>query len=145
MNQAEAVQFMLAGNATFTVVSRATGTRFTYKVSRRDENSPWWRVGLLTGPNNDTDYRYIGSVGWDRANFPAPRFFPPRGTNLRDAPASTRGFAWVLEAAATCDGRWTDAVEFHHAGRCGRCGRTLTTPESVEAGFGPECITRLGE
>jgi hypothetical protein len=28
----------------------------------------------------------------------------------------------------------------HHEGRCGRCGRTLTVPESIESGFGPECI-----
>jgi len=27
--------------------------------------------------------------------------------------------------------------------RCGRCGRVLTVPESVESGFGPECIGRL--
>lgn len=143
MNPNAALQFLLAGNATFTVLSRGSGTRFTYKVTRNEENGTWWRVGLLTGPNNDTDYRYIGSVGWDRANFPAPRFFPPRGTNLRDLPASTRGFAWVLNAAASNDERWNELLEFHHAGRCGRCGRTLTTPESVEAGFGPECITRL--
>jgi hypothetical protein len=143
MNPNAALQFLLAGNATFTVLSTGTGTRFTYKVTRQDDNSPWWRVGLLTGPNNTTDYRYIGSIGWDRANYPAPRFFPPRGTNLAALPASTRGFAWVLDAAARADERWEQLLEFHHAGRCGRCGRTLTTPESVSAGFGPECITRL--
>ena len=27
-----------------------------------------------------------------------------------------------------------------HEGRCGRCGRKLTVPESIEAGYGPECI-----
>jgi hypothetical protein len=140
MQFAEAKQFMLAGNATFTVVSKGTGTRFTYKVTQQENNPTWWRVGLLTGPNNLTDFRYIGSVGWDKGQYPVPRFFPPRGTNLRDAPASTRGFAWILAAP---EHMFDLSVEFHHEGRCGRCGRKLTTPESVEAGFGPECITRL--
>jgi len=27
-----------------------------------------------------------------------------------------------------------------HEGACGRCGRTLTVPESIASGFGPECI-----
>src|SRR5262249_13335004 len=26
-----------------------------------------------------------------------------------------------------------------HEGRCGRCGRRLTVPESIESGYGPEC------
>lgn len=30
-----------------------------------------------------------------------------------------------------------------HAGRCGRCGRLLTTPESIESGLGPDCITKI--
>jgi hypothetical protein len=30
-------------------------------------------------------------------------------------------------------------LEVWHEGRCGRCGRALTVPESVERGIGPEC------
>lgn len=29
-------------------------------------------------------------------------------------------------------------------GKCGRCARRLTTPESVQLGFGPECAKLLG-
>jgi hypothetical protein len=31
------------------------------------------------------------------------------------------------------------SVDVLHSGRCGRCGRTLTTPDSIERGLGPEC------
>ncbi len=31
-----------------------------------------------------------------------------------------------------------------HEGRCGRCGRTLTVPESVTEGIGPECRKIMG-
>jgi hypothetical protein len=27
----------------------------------------------------------------------------------------------------------------HHEGKCGRCGRLLTVPSSIESGIGPEC------
>lgn len=32
----------------------------------------------------------------------------------------------------------------HHAGKCGRCGRKLTTPKSIETGLGPECEKMVG-
>lgn len=133
-----AAKFVLAGNATFTVVSRGSGNRFTYKVNKQD-GSPWWRVGVLTGPNNDTDYTYIGSVGQDAVRWPNPRFFPRRGET---PPPSANAFKWVLESGLTNDTAF-EFIEFHHVGRCGRCGRTLTVPESIESGFGPECATKV--
>jgi hypothetical protein len=35
------------------------------------------------------------------------------------------------------------SIEIYHDGRCGRCGRQLTTPDSVTSGFGPECIKKV--
>ena len=35
-------------------------------------------------------------------------------------------------------------VEVWHEGICGRCGRKLTVPESVERGLGPECAGLVG-
>lgn len=35
-------------------------------------------------------------------------------------------------------------VEIWHEGKCGRCGRQLTVPESIESGFGPECVKMIG-
>ena len=31
-----------------------------------------------------------------------------------------------------------------HDGRCGRCGRQLTVPSSIDKGIGPECATKMG-
>jgi hypothetical protein len=33
-------------------------------------------------------------------------------------------------------------TELRGAGRCTRCGRTLTDPRSLAAGIGPECCKR---
>jgi hypothetical protein len=30
-------------------------------------------------------------------------------------------------------------LEIWHSGRCGRCSRRLTVPESIAAGIGPDC------
>ena len=40
-------------------------------------------------------------------------------------------------------GNLPPALEVWHEGRCGRCGRKLTTPQSVETGFGPVCAQNL--
>ena len=29
--------------------------------------------------------------------------------------------------------------DVHHEGKCGKCGRPLTVPESVKTGLGPIC------
>ena len=31
-------------------------------------------------------------------------------------------------------------LKIRHEGRCGRCNRKLTTPDSIDSCFGPECI-----
>jgi hypothetical protein len=31
----------------------------------------------------------------------------------------------------------------HHEGRCGRCGRPLTVPSSIETGLGPDCAAKI--
>jgi len=35
-----------------------------------------------------------------------------------------------------------DNVEFYHSGNCAKCGRKLTTPESIKNGLGPICFNR---
>lgn len=33
-----------------------------------------------------------------------------------------------------------DCLRFWHQGYCGRCGKVLTVPKSIEQGFGPVCV-----
>jgi hypothetical protein len=53
-------QFALAGNATFTLQSQKTGTRFTFKVRVAEDNATMSFVSVLIGPDNERDYRYLG-------------------------------------------------------------------------------------
>ena len=48
--------------------------------------------------------------------------------------------AWRWFDANLQAGRVPEQLEVWHEGRCGRCGRALTVPESIERGIGPECV-----
>lgn len=130
-------QFVEAGQAVFTVTSRKTGTRFTYRVAVA-KNGAVSFVSVLTGPDNTASYSYLGFVR-------DGQFFHggAKAAIGREAP-SALAFAWfwrsfVLGAHPTAG----NLAEVHHEGRCGRCGRALTVPESVESGLGPECAQRM--
>lgn len=116
--------FILAGNAYFTLRSEKTGTRYTYAVSKADAEPgkpEVWFVGLLTGPDNTGDYSYLGISRMNADSLPV------------------KAFTWTWEHLGNLHG-----VEVWHEGRCGRCGRRLTVPESIQQGFGPECVTLIG-
>lgn len=130
--------FILAGAAIFTLIGATS--RFTYRVSRKDEpgRAPVYFVGLLTGANNDTDYTYLGLLdpvtGYTRLT---------RKSRMgADAPA-VKAIQWALPriwAKATMP----PSFGIMHAGKCGRCGRTLTVPESIATGIGPDCAGKMG-
>lgn len=128
-------QFILAGNATFTLRSKKTGTRYTYRVRASQDKSVYF-VALLTGNDNETDYQYFGYIR--RGVF----FHGGRKARVGSDRPSVKGFAWTFRQLQA--GHISEHLEIWHEGRCGRCGRLLTVPESIESGFGPECIQKIG-
>lgn len=132
MNTQQIRDFVLAGNALFTLKSLRTGEHFTFRVRaaipQADKPATHWNVSVLNGRDNTRDYKWIGRI--DREGV----FFGGLEHTL-----SFRGFAWCWEHLERCGERF----EFAHAGKCGRCGRLLTTPESVAVGIGPECQDRI--
>ena len=132
-----ALAFASAGKATLTLVSIKTGTRFTYRISANDTGETLF-VGLLIGSDNESDYKYIGRIF--RNTFYAGRKIPKPGDINSDAPA-VKAFTWAWQKIN--GGQIPIELEIWHEGKCGRCGRKLTVPESINSGFGPECITRI--
>lgn len=144
---------MLAGNAIFTVVSKKTGARFTFKLTRpkpepgkdaahqfyhgRPRRQPVF-VAVLSGPANTDDYTYLGQMWEDGEKLTYAIGKKSRVT--ADAP-SQKAALWVTKLLNKPE--LMEQCDIYHAGRCGRCGRMLTVPESIQTGLGPECAGRL--
>lgn len=129
-------RFMLAGHAIFTVVSKATQTRFTFKVSKPDEMDParpLYFVGVLNGSSNEANYSYLGLIRGDA-------FEHGRKSKITADAPSAKAARWIVER--TLHGQNLPNCDVYHEGKCARCGRRLTVPESILSGFGPECATR---
>jgi hypothetical protein len=130
-------RFALAGNATFTVVS-LTGNRFTYRVRASKKDAAIRFVSLLTGSNNETNYSFLGVLIPTQSE---PLYRHANRSDISPDAPGAKGFAWFWERIA--QGRLPSNVTVHHEGRCGRCGRKLTVPESIASGLGPECATMM--
>jgi len=121
--------FALAGDARLTLVSMKTGTRFTYRVTKgKTDDAPHF-VAILNGRENTRDYQFIGTI------FADGTYRHGRKSRVTPDAPSAKGFAWVWAHLA----RGEIGVEIWHEGRCGRCGRPLTVPESIASGIGPVC------
>lgn len=136
---AAAVTFVTAGKATFTLESEKTGTHFTYRVDRIKNSDPAaYYVSVLTGSNNETDYSYAGIL---RPLTTSLEFKSTAKSKVARSALSVSAFVWFWDRVQS--GNFPPHVKMHHKGACGRCGRSLTTPESVERGIGPECAGKL--
>ena len=135
--------FVLAGNATFTVT--APDKHRTYRVTfqrgtpRRNGEGNWpdaYFVHTLTGPNNETDYTYLGMM-----NAATGEVFTTRASKTWDGTLRLRLLNRVMARvwAGQHEAYTAAGYDVMHAGTCGRCGRKLTEPTSLTTGIGPEC------
>ena len=128
----EAKEFIFGGASTFTVTSNKTNTHFTYKVNVSDGENPIHFVKVLNGPDNWDDYMYIGFITNDGKFIGGKKGHP-------DAP-SFQALEWVLNKLnKTNNSGLNDKFTIQHEGKCCRCNRKLTDPESIATGMGPIC------
>lgn len=133
-------EFMLAGNARLTLVSKRTGTRFTYKIRRPKPEKPYF-VSLLTASDNEAGYTFLGTIFHDdEIGFEYASYRHGQRSSIPVDSESAKAFEWFFKHLRV--ERLSDQLEVWHEGRCGRCGRPLTVPESIENGLGPECMKR---
>ena len=130
------VRFMLAGNAHVTFQSLKTDVRYTYRVvaAKDSTSSVSHFVHVLTGPDS---YEYLGCIYGSRS------WGHGRKSRIAPGAASAKAFAWCW-ARLAIDHRMPGTLAVYHEGRCGKCGRRLTTPESIQTGLGPVCGSKMG-
>jgi hypothetical protein len=139
-------EWVMAGKAIFTV-SNGKGEHYTYQVKRKENDQkgrpPVWFVSLLTGPDNSSDYSYLGCLRPATGNVDLTR-----ASRMNDTSVPVRVIRWAMRIL------WSGAVmpdgySLNGCGRCGRCGRQLTRPEGIDPagyrfGYGPECFSKIG-
>ena len=130
---------MLAGNATVTVVGAST--RFTFKVQASDPEpgrAPMHFVKVLTGSDNESDFQYLGTID------ARGEYRHGRKSKIAPSAPSALAFAWLWRnlPRAESEGAFPHGAQLWHEGRCCRCGRKLSVPESVAEGLGPDCAER---
>ena len=134
--------FVTAGNATFTV-SNGKGDWYTFRArrpkARKEGVTPPVFMQLLTGPDNRSDYTYLGVLD-EVGGF-------VRLTGASKLGQDTQPMKVLAFALRIIWGKQQlpEGYTIQHAGRCGACGRKLTVPSSIETGLGPECAGRITE
>jgi hypothetical protein len=128
-------EFLFAGKAIFTV-SNLEGERYTFKV----EGMPGGRcffASYLTGSDNEGDYTYLAVIDERRDAVIRTKATPETAGKI------FRVLAFAVRVMLGKQ-KLPEGYKVQHAGRCGRCARTLTVPSSIELGLGPECATKGG-
>ena len=145
--------FFCGGNCTFTVKvpekfagQHGCNLHYTFKIQKGEPSekypTPATFVKLLTGSDNTADYSYLGMLN------------EQTGEVRLTAKSCVGADGWAVRIvrrvlAQMWEGEGLQAIlaagwDVHHEGRCGRCGRPLTVPESLEVGIGPDCAEQMG-
>jgi len=131
------VDFFIGGRTTFTLTS-SSGEHKTYKILK-PKNKDFYRVGLLTGSNNQTDYTWFGTM-----NVKTGEVTLFQDSQYDDKTEAVQLFAMIADYVFK--GReFPLGISLQTPSRCCRCGRELTAPKEQNPYFpwmGPECGTK---
>lgn len=134
------LQFILSGNAYFICHNIQTDNKYRYRVLQSDSNNQLYFVSVYL----ETEYKYIGIIKTesqpDNTNS-KPTFIYTHKSKLNKEHPAVKGIIYILTHLIT--NTMSDKLKLYHIGKCGRCGRTLTTKEAIQQGYGSECIKHI--
>lgn len=117
-------------NGIITIKSRTTGEHRTLRIHTQPKDAKFAageRVAeILSGSDNTSDYRGFAFVKSDGS------------VHLWKKYQDSDFYQWVARFLRHPE-RFLNKVEINFEGKCRRCNRDLTTPESVSSGIGPTC------
>jgi hypothetical protein len=128
-------RMMSAGRVKVTIKSKLSGQHLTltFRGWRKVGNS-WEKADFAQATNiavKDAQKQKLGT------------YYPARGTFYLATENSVLLFA-LAQAVAFINGAPTHAqAEISEANECGRCGKELTDPISIEIGLGPDCNAKV--
>lgn len=137
-------EYVFAGNATFTLKSLASGDHMSFRLRRAKNaraefygNVSVWFVTFRTGGDAEDNWTYLGMVKDQQFNTTS------KSRYLADSVAAKVMNYFLKHVIRDQCIPETVKLEVRHDNTCGRCGRQLTTPESIDRGIGPECERKM--
>lgn len=123
--------FILGGNADFTILNSDSGNEIHIKVVKRKkkDGSPAAGYWLYYGKE------YIGFI---KENLAVGHPIKKLNLKIWDDARMKFNYFWKMVLA----GNIPDNMHLLHNGTCCRCGRKLTQVESITNGIGPECAKK---
>lgn len=122
-------------------ISNSEGTHRTFQIRLQAKDAKFAPgasfVSLLTGPDNTSDYTGFAFVSQGRVNVwrskrkPEFLYYAKMVEEFLGCPHDERLILGEREY-------WVSIEKL-----CAICGRTLTTPESIERGVGPVCMEKV--
>lgn len=145
-------QWVLAGDAIFTL-SNGRGKHETFRVYKRElmqqgnKTLDTYFIKVLTGPDNLHDYTYLGMVILPNRKHADPTVRLTANSRFKEDSPPLKAARFILRAIWQIDRgtyKLPAGYTIKHIGRCGRCHQPLTTPASLDTGYGPDCAEALG-
>lgn len=120
-------------NGVITIHNTHTGGHRTFKISTIQSGVLEGKrvVSLLSGSDNSNDYTGFAFMG-DGGKVLVWKKFRGKG--------HWETYARMLENPVKWQGK---GAQYLISGTCRRCNRRLTHPESIESGFGPDCLKKV--
>lgn len=141
LQKEEVWAFIRAGHAILTVENEKTNRHKTFKIDRSKDGKVYF-VRIRGDKDGDLKDRknwiYIGLL---KKNY----FSRTKRSQVDVQSQSFQSFHWLNRVSLEWK-RGVDRYPFvkvYHEGICGRCGRALTDPTSIEIGYGPECAKKI--
>lgn len=141
MFQLDDPMLILAGNCYLSIESELTHNYFAYKVTQDKYNKHLWYVRVLAGDNinNPRDWHYVGVIKQfaDKGAGFTPDYYLEHTKKSEYAEDNAR-FVMMRYVVNNLPDK-TPGFKYYHHNRCVRCGRRLTTPDTIKAGIGKYC------
>lgn len=113
----------------FTMKNLETNNHRTFQIAKSEFADGKLVVGLLAGPDNEYSYINFAFLNPETGLISVWKKCRDDSNYLKYGDLMTELFLGVLP----------EKLVINHSGKCFKCGRTLTTPESIESGIGPVC------
>ena len=126
-------KFLFAGDCWFTLQSKRTNRYFTYNIYKKGTSSIWF---LKVRDIKNTIYS-----GYIRKTGNGYKYFHGIDVPIGKGDIRIVAFMWFLEHMNDKD--ILSKISIRHIGKCCKCGKALTDPQSINLGAGPYCAKIL--